>query len=103
MCYNNLTGQSINGEDAIVDRENFATYDKNSDGKLDRHEIHHWAIPDHADIAQEEAIRLFQSTDDNKDKQLSVDEILRHKDQWIGSAVTSYGEHFPHRHDGSEL
>jgi Ca2+-binding EF-hand superfamily protein len=94
----------MNSEDAIVDRENFAAYDRNSDGKLDRHEIHQWAIPDHADIAQEDTYKLFQASDDNGDKQLTVDEILHHQDLWLGSSATGYGQHLGHQHhDEGEL
>jgi len=89
-------------EQLIVDRENFNSYDVNSDGRLDRTELRAWLLPDQRSVADEEAAHLMGETDMNDDSLLTFDEILDRQDLWVGSAVTDYGEEL-RRHDPAEL
>jgi Ca2+-binding EF-hand superfamily protein len=88
-------------EQLIVDRENFNTYDTNSDGRLDRTELRSWVLPDRRSVADEEAEHLVSETDMNHDGKLTFDEILDRHDLWVGSAATDYGQEL--KHDAGEL
>ena len=89
-------------EQLIVDRENFNSYDTDTDGRLDRSELRAWILPDRRSVADEEAEHLVSETDMNHDEILTFDEILDHHDLWVGSAATDYGEEL-RRHDPAEL
>lgn len=85
------------------ERETFKTHrDKNGDGKLDNEELKEWIMPTGFDHAEAEAKHLIQMADENKDRQLSKDEILNHYDVFVGSQATDYGEQLQ-KHDPSEL
>jgi len=85
------------------ERETFKTHrDKNGDGKLDNDELKEWIMPTGFDHAEAEAKHLIQMADDNKDRQLSKDEILNHYDVFVGSQATDYGEQLQ-KHDPSEF
>lgn len=45
------------------------------------------------DIAAEESEHLMGDTDDDKDGELSYDEIVNHYDTWVGSEATNFGDH----------
>lgn len=89
-------------EQLIVDRENFNSYDTDTDGRLDRSELRAWILPDRRSVADEEAEHLVSETDMNHDEILTFDEILDRHDLWVGSAATDYGEKL-RRHDPAEL
>lgn len=85
------------------ERDMFRQYrDKNGDGVLDAHEMGEWISPTGYDHAEAEASHLLYSADDDKDGELSRDEILAHHEIFAGSQVTDYGEQLK-RHDPSEL
>lgn len=85
------------------EREMFKQYrDKNGDGKLDKEEMKEWIMPSGFDHAEAEANHLIYMADDNKDGQLSKDEILAHYDVFVGSQATDYGEQLQ-KHDPTEL
>lgn len=69
-------------------------WDKNKDGVLKGAEIVSWWMPSNDEVAREETEHLFGVADDNKDAQLSVDEIIKHLDTFAGSQATNYGQHF---------
>jgi len=79
-------------EDQVSEKENFAEYDKNHDGVLDKDEVVAWMIPNNNDIAQEEVDHLFTESDDDKDNLLSYSEVVEHHDTFVGSEVTEYGD-----------
>ena len=51
-------------------------------------------MPSNDEVAREETEHLMGVADDNKDAQLSVDEIIKHLDTFAGSQATNYGQHF---------
>jgi len=67
--------------------------DKNKDGSLDDAEIIAWVIPDNNEIASDEVNHLFAGADEDVDGILSVDEILKNHELFVGSEATDYGEH----------
>jgi Ca2+-binding EF-hand superfamily protein len=78
-----------------TEKERFNEYDKNHDGKLDRTDIKPWILPDNVELAKEEADHLISRADDNKDGQLSEQEIVDHHDDFVGSQATNYGAFLP--------
>ncbi|CAH1776059.1 unnamed protein product [Owenia fusiformis] len=84
--------EDLDEESVIAEKEQFAEYDVNKDGVLDREEIRAWAIPENDEIADEEAEHLIEETDRDNDKVLSKDEILENVDLWVGSQATNYGQ-----------
>ena len=84
----------------ISEKDRFVNeYDENKDGKLNRLEVLKWLIPDNEDSAEQEAEHLFLATDDNDDNMLSVDEIVKHHDVWVGSEATDFGDRLKNLHD----
>ena len=82
-----------------TEREQFAKYrDFNKDGKLDEKEIRAWIMPDDYNHAEAEAKHLIYQADDDKDGELSKEEILTHHDKFVGSQVTDWGDALK-RHD----
>jgi hypothetical protein len=51
-----------------------------------------------SEIADEEVIHLFASSDDDHDDLLKFDEILDHHEIFVGSEVTDYGDHLHNIH-----
>lgn len=74
-------------------------YDANKDGKLCRSEVLAWIIPDNVDMAEQEAENLFIPTDENDDNRLSVDEIVKQYNLFVGSEATGFGERLKNIHD----
>merc|ERR1719427_447850 len=78
----------------IVILETLDDIDKNKDGKVDIKEY----IGDmfNADSGEEEPdwieTEKKQFTDDNKDMQLSLDEVLTHYEKFVGSQATDWGD-----------
>ena len=94
----------LDDEDEIVERENFAALDLDSDGALSGDEIRQWVLPDHEQVAREEAEHLLGDTDADGDALLSKQEILAQYQLWVGSAATDYGLQLEDRyHDAQEL
>lgn len=84
----------------VSEKDRFTNeYDENKDGRLNRGEVLRWLIPDNVDAAEQEAEHLFLATDDNDDNKLSVDEIVKHHDVWVGSEATDFGERLQKLHD----
>ena len=82
-----------------TEREQFAKYrDFNKDGKLDEKEIRAWIMPDDYNHAEAEAKHLIYEADDDKDGELSKEEILSHHDKFVGSQATDWGDALK-RHD----
>ena len=74
------------------ERESFAQgFDTNGNGKLEFEEIHNWVIPKRGE-SREEADHLMESTDEDANGFLSVDEIVLHFDLFVGSRATDHGE-----------
>lgn len=67
--------------------------DTDHDGSLNDNEILHWIVPSEDDVAEDEVTHLFASADDDHDDKLSVDEIVKHHDVFVGSEATDYGDH----------
>jgi len=86
------TTGSESGEDQSSEEENFAEYDKNHDGFLDKDEVIAWMIPNNDEIAVEEVDHLFSESDDDKDNLLSYAEVVEHHETFVGSEVTEYGD-----------
>lgn len=83
-----------------VEKERFEQdYDSDKDGFLNRIEVMKWIIPDNQDMAEQEAEHLLISSDDDNDDKLSVDEIVRHHDLFVGSEATDFGEKLKHFKD----
>ncbi|KAK7098370.1 calumenin-like isoform X2 [Littorina saxatilis] len=81
------------------ERKQFVDYrDKNKDGKLDRHEVKEWIIPEDFDHAKAESRHLIFETDSDKDGKLTHEEILDKYDLFVGSQATDFGEALT-RHD----
>ncbi|KAG8182677.1 hypothetical protein JTE90_012913 [Oedothorax gibbosus] len=66
-------------------------YDLNGDHLLDKKEVLLWLIPDNIEAAENEAEHLIDSSDDNKDDQLSIEEIVNHHEIFVGSEATDFG------------
>ena len=82
-----------------TEREQFTKYrDVNQDGKLDEKEIRAWIMPDDYNHAEAEAKHLIYEADDDKDGELSKEEVLAHHDRFVGSQATDWGEALK-RHD----
>ena len=83
----------------LVEEERFTDYDKDKDGKLDKDEIRAWVLPDNSEAATEEAEHLIEKADGvdvgEKDGQLSIEEIVAHHDDFVGSQATNYGAFLP--------
>ena len=78
----------------MQEKERFdADLDKNKDGFLDDAEILAWVIPDNEEIASDEVNHLFAGADEDVDGVLSVAEILKNHELFVGSEATDYGEH----------
>ena len=81
------------------EREQFTKYrDMNKDGVLSEQEIRAWIMPDDYDHAEAEAKHLIYEADDDKDQELTKEEILNHHDKFVGSQATDWGEAL-NRHD----
>jgi len=82
-----------------TEKRQFREYrDKNGDGKLGLDEVKDWILPDDYNHASAEAKHLIYESDDDKDGDLSVDEILTHHEKFVGSQATDWGEAL-NRHD----
>jgi len=66
--------------------------DKDSNGKLEGDEILAWAVPSNAEIAKDEATHLLGVADADRDALLSLEEILKESELFVGSAATDYGK-----------
>ncbi len=95
-------GKDQSKEWLMAEKERFdADLDKNKDGSLDDAEIINWVIPDNDEIATDEVNHLFAGADEDVDGLLSLEEILKNHELFVGSEATDYGEHLinPHRLD----
>ncbi|CAG0918252.1 unnamed protein product [Notodromas monacha] len=97
-----LNFQEFLGEDAkdkdkawlLSEKAKFdAQHDRDRDGVLKEAEIADWLLPDNEDIAKEETSHLFAYADENHDDILSLDEIVKHHEVFVGSEATDFGEH----------
>lgn len=99
-------GDMIQGEEGgeepewvATERELFSTErDTDHDGKLSLKELQAWIMPDDYNHADAEAKHLIEQADDNKDGNLTPEEILEHHDVFAGSQATDWGEALK-RHD----
>ncbi|XP_069133662.1 calumenin-like isoform X2 [Argopecten irradians] len=81
------------------ERQQFEQYrDLDKDGKMDSKEVKNWIVPPDYDHSDAEANHLIYEADNNKDGNLSKDEILEHYDLFVGSQATDFGEALT-RHD----
>jgi len=78
-------------EQLLAEKEQFAELDKNKDGKLNVAELKPWALADNDQIADEEVEHLIDECDENKDKKLSIDEVVKKADDFVTSSATDYG------------
>jgi len=82
-----------------TEKQQFKEYrDKDGDGRLNLSEVRDWILPDDYNHAEAEAKHLVYESDDDKDGELSIDEILLHHDKFVGSQATDWGEAL-NRHD----
>jgi len=73
--------------------------DTNRDKYLDKQEVHAWISTDDDDHVEAEIDHLLKEADDDKDGELSKDEVVeRHMDVFAGSSVTDFGDAIVH-HD----
>jgi len=72
--------------------EYFDKLDANKDKKLDKAELRPYLVPNSEEIAQEEVDHLIETADTDKDKVLTIDEIVAKEDEFVNSAATGYGE-----------
>lgn len=77
------TAEDIEGE-----KENFKYNDEDKDGSLNRAEVYKWVTPDMTGVAGEEAAHLIQETDENSDGGVTLDEIIKQSDLWVGSEAS---------------
>jgi len=78
----------------VVETERFhSKWDLNKDGVLKDDEIRAWQMPSNEEIAKEEVVHLFGVADENEDKILTLEEIIKHHDTFGGSQATNYGQH----------
>jgi len=63
--------------------------DKNGDGVADKKEIVQFLDPKHPHWANDEAISLIRKSDKNKDKMISIDEMMSHPDLFLMSKLVS--------------
>ncbi|XP_030845346.1 calumenin-A [Strongylocentrotus purpuratus] len=76
-----------------AERKGFAEYrDKDGDGKLNHEEVGDWIMPTHYDPIESEAKHLMYETDENKDNELTKEEMILHFKLFVGSRVTNFGE-----------
>lgn len=73
--------------------------DKNTDGFMDRDEIRDWIVPADYDHSEAEAVHLLTESDDDKDGNLSKDEILENYDLFVSSQATDFGDALNTVHD----
>lgn len=86
-------------EGYLIDKEKFENdLDRNKDGLLSKEETISWIVPNATEIANEEAEHLIDACDDNKDGQLSIDEIVNNYDVFMESEVTEYGDKLKEMH-----
>lgn len=82
-----------------TEKRQFREYrDKDGDGRLNLDEVKDWILPDDYNHAEAEAKHLIYESDDDKDGELSVEEILNHHEKFVGSQATDWGEAL-NRHD----
>jgi len=82
-----------------TEKKQFTDYrDKDKNGFLDLSEVRQWILPDDYNHAEAEAKHLIYESDDNKDMQLSIDEVLTHYEKFVGSQATDWGDAL-RRHD----
>jgi len=82
-----------------TEKKQFTDYrDKDKNGFLDLSEVRQWILPDDYNHAEAEAKHLIYESDDNKDMQLSLDEVLTHYEKFVGSQATDWGDAL-RRHD----
>ncbi|XP_069758643.1 reticulocalbin-2 [Narcine bancroftii] len=75
-----------------VEKDRFENdFDKDKDGKLNRHELLLWIVPNNQDIANDEAEHLVKEMDTNGDRKLTEAEILANQDLFLNSEATDYG------------
>lgn len=79
----------------IYEEEQFNSYDKDGDGKLNREEIVEWVLPSNREAAQDEALHLIDRADEDKDRRLTVEEMVDKHDDFVGSQATNYGGFLP--------
>ncbi|XP_070508007.1 45 kDa calcium-binding protein [Chironomus tepperi] len=68
--------------------------DKNRDGKADRAELLQFVDPRNSRYAIQEAAMLISLSDNNKDKKLTIDEMINKQDLFMGSKFISLIENF---------
>lgn len=106
ISFEEFLGEEARGKDEewrLSERVKFdGDYDRNGDGKLDSSEVLLWLAPDDRESAEQEAEHLIQSSDENHDDVLDLEEIVRHHDVFVGSEATDYGQHLHNPHKFSD-
>ncbi|XP_077568264.1 reticulocalbin-2 [Stigmatopora nigra] len=74
-------------------------YDQDKDGMLNRDEQLRWIAPNSYGAAREEALHLIKEMDQDGDKRISEDEVLKNQEMFMNSEVTDYGRHLHLSHD----
>ncbi|RUS85153.1 hypothetical protein EGW08_007057 [Elysia chlorotica] len=86
-----FTGDVYDEESRLASVTNFEELDKDKDNKLTSAELKPYALPDNDEVAKEEAEHLLNICDEDKDGQLSIEEIVTKEDEFVSSAATDYG------------
>uniref|UniRef100_A0A1I8F7A6 PDZ domain-containing protein n=1 Tax=Macrostomum lignano TaxID=282301 RepID=A0A1I8F7A6_9PLAT len=74
--------------------------DLNKDGSLDADdEVYKWIVPEDIDHSKRESKHLFEAADEDRDKFLSKDEVMKNWETFVGHRATHYGEFAPSSHD----
>ncbi|PAA53318.1 hypothetical protein BOX15_Mlig011400g1, partial [Macrostomum lignano] len=85
----------------VVKEEEFfkMNLDLNKDGSLDADEVYKWIVPEDIDHSKRESKHLFEAADEDRDKFLSKDEVMKNWETFVGHRATHYGEFAPSSHD----
>ena len=78
-------------------------FDVNKDGELDKEEVKKHFLKEVVPFGHEDATHLVKFADDDEDSKLSVEEIVRHHDFFVGSHITDYGRALPFASKHDEL
>lgn len=86
-------------ESYLMDKEKFESdLDRNKNGFLEKEETIQWLIPDQHEIANDEAEHLIAVCDEDKDGQLSLDEIVKNYEVFLESELTDHGDRLKELH-----
>jgi len=93
----------VDPEAIAAERQHFRKErDTDGDGRLSKKEVRHWLLPGE-DTVKHEVDHLLDRTDDNKDGSFEKAEVIKHKQFFIGSGATGFGEAILAKYKHSEF